>query len=326
MTDSGVESEATRMSSQTVGGVGGGTEPRHFARMFVIWLILATIADVLYYTLLGPHIPPGTMTTSAKDDQFDFNILFIIALPVIIGVWTYLGYSLVIWRAGRKGLAEPVGGEWARGNKKVQIGWIASTSAVVMGLFVFGTVALVIGAGSGGGEGPSPVWSPASKNPLQVQVIAQQWKFTYRYPSFGGFETSQLVLPNDTTIEFHVTSLDVIHDFWAYQLAVKADANPMSDNIAFTTTRELGSVTVRCDELCGLWHGAMFNYGKVVTPAAFESWATSTEAATAVNTKLLPPYATTYVPDANGADGALYPTNVYPYSASEVYGAKVAAS
>ena len=57
-------------------------------------------------------------------------------------------------------------------------------------------------------------------------MIAQQWKFTYRYPTFGGFETNQLVLPDDTTIAFHVTSLDVIHSFWAYQLGVKADANP----------------------------------------------------------------------------------------------------
>ena len=34
-------------------------------------------------------------------------------------------------------------------------------------------------------------------------------------------------------VEFHVTSLDVIHSFWAYQLAVKADANPGVDNIAY---------------------------------------------------------------------------------------------
>jgi len=238
----------------------------------------------------------------------------------------YLGYTVMVWRAGRKGTPEPVGGESARGNKKVQIWWIASTSVIVMGLFVFGTVALIIGNGSGGGEGPSPVWAPNSKNPLQVQVIAQQWKFTFRYPSFGGFETSQLVLPNDTTIAFHVTSLDVIHDFWAYQLAVKADANPMADNVAFTTTRSTGRITVRCNELCGVWHGAMFNYGKVVSPSAFEAWAKSTEAANAANTKLLPPFAYTYTPDANGADGGWYPTNVDPYSSAELYGAKVAAS
>ena len=34
-------------------------------------------------------------------------------------------------------------------------------------------------------------------------------------------------------VEFHVTSLDVIHSFWAYQLGVKADANPDVDNIVF---------------------------------------------------------------------------------------------
>ena len=92
-------------------------------------------------------------------------------------------------------------------------------------------------------------------------MIGQQWVFSYRYPQFGGMESAQLVLPANTTVEFHVTSLDVIHSFWAYQLGVKADANPGVDNVAFTTTRnQLGSFTVRCNELCGLWHGAMFNY------------------------------------------------------------------
>ena len=74
-----------------------------------------------------------------------------------------------------------------------------------------------------------------------------------------------------------MTSLDVIHDFWAYQIGVKADANPGSDNVAFTTTRQLGVFTVRCDELCGLWHGAMYDYGKVVSKSPFDQWATTTE-------------------------------------------------
>jgi cytochrome c oxidase subunit 2 len=295
--------------------------PRHLWRMATVWLILSIIADVLFYTLVGPHVPPGTMTSSASDNQFDFNVLLVIALPVLIAVWVYLGYCIITWRASRKGVPEPVGGPEARGHLGVQVSWIITTTVIVIGLFVFGTVRLITGAGSGGGEGPNPIWSPTSAHILPVQVIGQQWKFTYRYPTFGGFETSQLVLPNDTTIEFHVTSLDVIHSFWAYQLSVKADANPQQDNVAFTTTRQTGSVTVRCSELCGIWHGAMFNYGRVVSKSAFEFWATTTEQLTAKNTKLLPPYALTYVPDANGADGGYYPDNVDPYSNAEVYGA-----
>ena len=291
-----------------------GAEPRHLLRMVVIWLVASVIIDVLFAVFVAPHVPPGRMTDNASDNQFDFNVLLIVAVPVLVAVWTYLGYSLFVWRASRPGAPEPVGGPQARTHLGVQVGWIITTTVIVLGLFLFGTVRLITGQGSGGGEGPNPIWTPTSKDILPVQVIGQQWKFTYRYPTFGGFETSQLVLPDDTSIAFHVTSLDVIHSFWAYQLSVKADANPQQDNVAFTTTTQTGSFTVRCSELCGIWHGAMYNYGKVVSKTAFMAWAKATEKATAANTKLLPPFAYTYVPDANGADGGYYPDNVDPYS------------
>ncbi len=94
------------------------------------------------------------------------------------------------------------------------------------------------------------------------------------------------------------------------------------NNVAYTTAEQTGNVTVRCAELCGLWHGAMFDYGKVVSAAAFEAWAQRTEAQLAAITKILPPYATTYdptvVPQINkamakagitGGNGYYYPPN-----------------
>ena len=97
---------------------------------------------------------------------------------------------------------------------------------------------------------------------------------------------------------FHVTSLDVIHSFWAYQLGVKADANPQVDNVAYVTPKALGSVTVRCNELCGIWHGAMFNYGHVVSQSAFASWASGVqvEGAERRDARRAAPYALTYDP------------------------------
>jgi len=301
-------------------GAAGGDESRHWWRLIAIWVILSAILDPLFYFLAGPHIPPGTMTNTAAGAQFDFNVLFVIALPVLLGVWIYMIYAFVVWRASRGG-PEPVGGPAARGHFGIQLGWILITSVIVLFLAGFGTYALVQPGGAGGGEGSSPIWTPTSKTILPIQVIGQQWKFTYRYPTFGGFETDQLVIPDNTSIEFNVTSLDVIHSFWAYQLGVKADANPDYNNVAYTTPQQLGSFTVRCAELCGIWHGAMYNSGVVVTPQHFETWAKVTEARLAQNTKLLPPYALTYTPDANGADGGYYPGND-PYSKVEQYGAK----
>jgi len=296
------------------------TDAHHWWRLVAIWLVVSVVADVLFLTLVGPHVPPGRMTSTANGAAFDFNVLIVMALPVMLGIWVYMIYAVVVWRGSRGG-PEPTGGEKARGNFGIQAGWIGLTTVLVLFLAGFGTYELVQPEGAGGGQGPNPIWTPTSHTVLQVQAIGQQWKWTYRYPSFGGMETNQLVIPDNTTIAFHVTSLDVVHDFWAYQLGVKADANPGQDNVAYTTPKQPGTFVVRCAELCGLWHGAMFNSGTVVTPSAFETWAKTTEAQLAANTKLLPPFAYSYIPDANGADGGYYPDNVDPYSNVETYGA-----
>jgi cytochrome c oxidase subunit 2 len=295
-------------------------QTHHWWRLIAIWVVLSAIASPLFYYLAGPHMPPGTMTDVAQGAQFDFNVLMVCAIPVVLAVWIYLVYALITWRASRGG-PEPVGGPDARGHLAIQVGWIVSSTVLVMFLFGFGTYELVQPEGAGGGEGASPIWTPASKTILPIQVIGQQWKFTYRYPTFGGFETDELVVPNNTTIQFNVTSLDVIHSFWAYQLGVKADANPSYNNVAYATPQQLGSFTVRCAELCGIWHGAMYNTGNVVTKQQFDSWARQTEFRLRKNTALLPPYRLTYTPDANGADGSYYPDNVDPYSKMEQYGA-----
>jgi cytochrome c oxidase subunit 2 len=267
-------------------------EANHGLRIFVPWLVLSLAADLVIWFVWGPHLPPGAMSSSASNQQFDITVMAVMAAPVVLLVLIYFGYALVVWRQ-REGDEED--GPPIHGNARVQATWITVTSAIVLGLFVFGTVELVTANGAGAGEGASPIWKPGG-TPLQVQVIGQQWKFTYRYPQYGGFETTHLVLPVGQWVEFHVTSIDVIHSFWAYQLGVKADANPGVDNVAYTKIDHPGSITVRCAELCGLWHGAMSAYGLAVSPAGFRSWAASTETSLAAVTKMLPPYALTYDP------------------------------
>jgi cytochrome c oxidase subunit 2 len=280
-------------------------EPRHGRRIFGIWLVLALAADLAIWFAWKPHLPPGDMSDAARHQQFDIAILAVSAAPVVIFVLLYFVYSIVVFRArpGDDGDGEPI-----YGNTKVQATWIIGTTVIVLWLFVFGTVELVVPAGAGAGEGPSPVWklagvqsatwTPDGKTTLDVQVIGQQWTWTYRYPQFGGMESTELMLPVDSPVTFHVTSLDVIHSFWAYQLGVKADANPQVDNVAYVTAKTLASVTVRCTELCGILHGAMFNYGHVVTPTAFQSWADGVQSREQGDGILadLPPYALTYDP------------------------------
>jgi cytochrome c oxidase subunit II len=299
----------------------GRAEPNHGIRVFLIWLPLALAADLVIWFVLGPHLPPGDMSTSAGNQQFDIRVMSVMAAPVVLAVLSYSAYAMITWRTAD---GDEEDGPPIEGNTKVQVSWIAVTSAIVVSLFIFGTVELVSANGAGAGEGPAPIWKPDGR-PLVVQVIAQQWLFTYRYPQYGGFETTDLVLPLGQEVQFNVTSLDVIHSFWAYQLGVKADANPQVNNIAYTKTLQTGNITVRCAELCGLWHGAMYDYGKVVTVAAFRSWASATEKRMAKITRTLPRYALVYYPNEikglakfyyearlPGAGGGFYGNQYYP--------------
>jgi cytochrome c oxidase subunit 2 len=297
------------------------SEPNHGLRIFLLWFPLALIADLVIWFVWGPHLPPGDMSNTAASQQSDIKVMAVMAAPVLLFVLVYAGYAMITWRT-RDG--DEADGPPLEGNARAQFSWIAVSTLIVLSLFVFGSYELIAPAGAGAGEGPAPIWKPDGR-PLVVQVIAQQWLFTYRYPQFGGFETTHLTLPVGQPVQFNVTSLDVIHSFWAYQLGVKADANPQVNNVAYTTAEHTGQVTVRCAELCGLWHGAMFDYGHVVSVAAFQTWAHTTEAGMAKVTRTLPRYALTYTPNeikglakfyyeagVPGAGGGFYGNQYYP--------------
>jgi cytochrome c oxidase subunit II len=270
-------------------------EPNHAMRIFIVWIVLALVADLLIWFVWKPHLPPGDMTTSAQHQQFDIAVLALAAAPVMLFVWIYFGYALINWRH-RAG--DDDDGPALFGHTGIQAAWIGGTAVIVLAAFVFGTVELIAPAGAGAGEGSTPVWKPSGSNYLQVQVIGQQWQFTYRYPQFGGMESTTLMLPVNRPIQFNVTSLDVIHSFWPYLLGVKADANPNVNNVAYTTAKETGKFVVRCNELCGIWHGAMYNFGRVESTSAFLTWARATELAEQRSgiLRALPPYRLVYDP------------------------------
>jgi len=274
--------------------------------LLILWIVLSVIGCLLVALILGPHLPPGRASEQAASQQTDYTVLGTMATPVVIGVLLYFGWALAFWRQppGDETDAAPL-----HGNLKVQVTWIVGTAAIVLGLAVYGTIELIAPAGAGAGQGPQPIfkngippaasttsWSPNSNNVLQVQVIGQQWAWTYRYPQFGGFETTQLVLPVNQPVQFNVTSLDVIHSFWAYTLGVKADANPGLNNVAYATPKTVGYFQVRCAELCGIWHGSMYDTGQVMTDSGFMAWTQATAVKMASVTKILPPYALTYDP------------------------------
>jgi cytochrome c oxidase subunit 2 len=278
-------------SAAATGGEGRGAHGRNF---LIVWLVASAIATPLIAIYLGPRIPPGHGSVQASQQTTDNTWLVAILTPVALLVVLLLGWVLISFRSRTK---EVVDGPPIRGDSRVQITWIVVTSIVVLFLAVFGTYELAQ-SGAGGGQGPTAAFEPSdSSKAMDVQVIAQQWEFTYRYPTYGDVEVPHLVLPANTLVRLHVTSLDAIHSFWAYQLGVKADANPGVDNIVYVKTKGPRTFDIHCAELCGLWHGYMYDTGQVVDSAEFAAWMKTQRAYFQPVMKYLPPYATSYLPE-----------------------------
>ncbi len=272
----------------------------HGARIAALTVVGTAILLPLVIFVLGPNMPPGNRTTGASSQVTDNTVLLVVMTPFTVFILAFLGYAVFAFRAGKE--EELRDGPPIRGHMPSQIAWLVVTSAAVLFLAIFGTAELYASNGAGGGDGPKPITKPSGPV-LPIQVIGQQWEFTFRYPTYGGVETADLVFPVDRQIEFHVTSLDAIHSFWAYELGVKADANPGVDNIAYVKAKTTGEFQIRCAELCGLWHGYMFDTGHVVAAAAFDTWIAGQRKQFTAVQKYLPPYSVTYKPDPQARAG-----------------------
>jgi cytochrome c oxidase subunit 2 len=273
-------------------------EPNHGRRIAVIWFLLAAVATPVVVLVWGPHMPPGGVTLQAEHQQAINTILAAIVTPVVLAILVYGIYALTVFRDRDQGDAQAEGPP-IRGDRRITTAWIAVTVAIVVFGVSYGTYDWIgPGVGSGSGQGPDPIARPAGGKSLEVQVIGQQWQFTFRYPSYGGLQTQQLVIPSGRYIEFHVTSLDVIHSFWAVELGVKADAVPGADNVVYVRPNRVGPFRIRCAELCGLWHGQMYQLtARVATEAGFKAWIEEQKGLYSDIVRYLPPYAHVYFPD-----------------------------
>ncbi|CAN5654396.1 hypothetical protein BH23PSE1_BH23PSE1_08160 [soil metagenome] len=99
---------------------------------------------------------------------------------------------------------------------------------------------------------------PVSGAPPRIEVTAQQFAWTFRYPEHGGGATVDVLhLPAGEPIDMEIRSLDVIHSFWLPRAAGKLDAVPGHVTRLRLEIDEPGRYEGLCAEFCGLGHAHM---------------------------------------------------------------------
>lgn len=239
---------------------------RHGIRIAAIWIVLTVILEVLVAKL---PLPSPVESTQALGQHQTVYMLFYVAMPFLAFIWAMLIYTLRTFRArpGDTGEGPPI-----TDSTPMLLIWAGISFVTVIFLAGWGTFTL-----------RSITQPSVSGAPLHIQVIGQEWFWTYRYPTYGGAESNVLVLPVHRSIEFDITSMDVVHSLWIYDLDVKEDAVPGVVNHAFLYARQTarsiqnGQNWVVCNELCGLYHGYMRSRMRIVPHATFKTWASALE-------------------------------------------------
>jgi cytochrome c oxidase subunit 2 len=225
---------------------------KHIIVAFVL-VIIVTALVILGLTALD--LVPTLASAEGKfvDQMFAaqiYVIAFVFSLIVVLML-----YSVVVFR--RKP-GDDSDGPYITGNVPLEIGWTVIPLIVVMGFGVWGASHLT-------------EITAADPKELLVRVTGFQFGWSFEYPEYN-VTSSELYLPRGRQVLFELTSRDVIHSFWVSEFRIKQDAVPGRWTTLRVTPTEVGDYRVRCAELCGYSHAAMYAPVVVVEPADFEAW------------------------------------------------------
>jgi cytochrome c oxidase subunit II len=114
---------------------------------------------------------------------------------------------------------------------------------------------------------------PAGDNPSHViEVIGWMWWWEVRYPGTDAVTANEIHIPAGETVEFRVSSADVIHSFWVPEIAGKVDMMPGGENIFWIRADEPGIYRGQCAEFCGLQHAFMAKLLIAHEPEEYQAW------------------------------------------------------
>jgi cytochrome c oxidase subunit II len=225
---------------------------------FVQLLLFAIVAGAAGLTLaLAPAWLPEPASREAGRIHFVFWFVTGICIFIFAIVAAVMAYAVLKFRRQPDDDSD---GPPIHGHTGLEIVWTAVPAVLVTAIAIVSAIVLAKDDAAGA-------------NPLRVDVVAQQFAWTYYYPSFSNKKSAVLYLPKDRSVVLRMTSKDVAHSFWVPEFSQKQDLLPGIHPTLHITPDRIGTYPVICTELCGLGHALMRSQAKVVTPAAFTKWA-----------------------------------------------------
>ncbi|MEH6434463.1 ubiquinol oxidase subunit II [Massilia sp. DD77] len=113
---------------------------------------------------------------------------------------------------------------------------------------------------------------PASTKPLEVQVVALDWKWLFIYPEQGIASVNELVTPVDVPVRFKITSSTVMNTFYIPTLAGMIYAMPGMETTLNAVLNKAGDYQGLSANFSGEGFSHMKFAYKGVSAGEFDAW------------------------------------------------------
>ncbi len=247
------------------------------------YLLLAVFIAVLVVTSywIGQQAyswmpPQATAEAQHVDDLFSF--LTSIGAFIFLGLVGMMIYSVIFYRAAPEDYSE---GHPARSSTKLEILWLVAPTLLVLWvaaqniniyhqLNILGLKQVVqlpletVPADAATGNERS---KPAVE---QIEVIAKQWVWSFRYPN--NVTSHELHLPLHQHTRLNLQSEDVIHGFYVPEFRMKQDIVPRRDIALVITPTRVGKYRLRDSQFSGTDFASMETDVYVESREVYNQW------------------------------------------------------
>jgi cytochrome c oxidase subunit 2 len=237
--------------------------PGSFRNVSIAWAVVSIILIIL--TLIIPRIMRGLPVSGSdrmNDDNLTLAVFTILAAPVWSLVVVFAAYSYLHFRSPTQPLVD---GPPLRASRQIQYIWVGVSVILVIALYAWGLIFL----------NRADAAPAAGTHVLNIDVTGEQWNWDFTYPQYNNAQSETLEVPINVPILFKITSIDVDHSFSVTEWGMKEDAVPGNFTYIRVTPNTMGNFTVRCYELCGLFHAYMEEPVHVVSMNDFNTWVKS---------------------------------------------------
>ena len=227
----------------------------------VLLALLAVIVNFFHHSDVQVLNPAGEVGEKERNlIYFALGLSLVVVIPVFIMLFTF-AYKY------REGNTKAKYSPELSGSKLAEAVWWLIPTILI-------TILAVVAWRSSYSLDPYKALA-SSEKPMKIQVVSLDWKWLFIYPDQHIATINYFEIPQNTPVDFELTSDSVMNSFWMPRLGGQIYCMPGMTSHLHLVAEKTGDFTGSSANISGAGFSDMFFTAKATTHDEFDAWVAS---------------------------------------------------